>query len=189
MARPPRFSRQRNSLGRWTGLGQRRQVGWHPLTDRPFLTHLSTASIPPVWADTLLRAEQQHLLRLFLWAGLSVLAATVVALLLTVRRIRSPMLVHFAIQTAAWGLAMGAIAAIGWRTGQLRDLSGAARLERIVWLNIGLDAGYVGAGAVLAGAAWVLAKRMGGVGAGIAIVVQGLALLVLDLQFAAIISR
>ena len=114
---------------------------------------------------------------------------TTVFLLLAVRRVRSPLLTHFAIQTAAWGALTAAIAGLGWRAVQLRDLSGAARLERIVWLNVGLDAGYVAAGAVLAISAWLLAKRLGGVGAGIGIVVQGLALFVLDLQFAALISR
>jgi len=52
-----------------------------------------------------------------------------------------------------------------------------------------LDVGYVAVGAVLAGTAWILARRMGGIGAGTAIVVQGLALLLIDLQFAAAVSR
>jgi hypothetical protein len=142
-----------------------------------------------VWADTLLRAEQQHLMRLLLWAALSVLGGTGVLLSLAIRRVRSPLLTHFAIQTTTWGALTAAIAWLGWRAVQLRDLSGAARLERVVWLNVGLDAGYVAAGAVLATSAWLLARRLGGVGAGIGIVVQGLALFVLDLQFAAIISR
>ncbi|MEO7082717.1 MAG: hypothetical protein ABI442_14280 [Gemmatimonadaceae bacterium] len=142
-----------------------------------------------MWADTLLRAEQQHLLRLLIWAALSVVVGTAVFVLLAVRRLRSPLLSQFAVQTAAWGVIIGAIAALSWRGLQLRDLSGEARLERIVWLNAGLDAGYVFSGAVLAVAAWSLGKRLGGIGAGIGIVVQGLALFVLDLQFAAIISR
>ena len=57
-----------------------------------------------MWADTLLRAEQQHLLRLLFWAGLSIIAATAVAAMLAVRRIRSPFLVQFAGQMAVWGL-------------------------------------------------------------------------------------
>jgi hypothetical protein len=148
-----------------------------------------TATIPPVFADTLLRAEQLHLLRLLLWAALSIVGGTAVFVVLTVRRLRSPLLRHFGIQTAAWGLVLVAIVGVGWRGLHLRVLSGEARLERVVWLNVGLDAGYIVIGAVLAISAWLLAKRLGGVGAGIAIVVQGLALFVLDLQFAAIISR
>jgi hypothetical protein len=142
-----------------------------------------------VFADTLLHAEQLHLLRLLLWAALSVVGGTAILLLLVVRRLRSPLLQHFGIQTAAWGLVLAVVAGVGWRGLHIRDLSGEARLEHIVWLNVGLDVGYVAIGAVLAIAAWQLAKRLGGVGAGIAIVVQGLALFVLDVQFAGIISR
>lgn len=69
------------------------------------------------------------------------------------------------------------------------DLQDAAQLDRFLWLNVGLDAGYVGIGATLAIAAWVLGRRWGGVGAGVAIVIQGLALLVLDARFLFIIDR
>lgn len=90
---------------------------------------------------------------------------------------------------AAWGVVIGAIAAISFRAATLRDLAGAARLERFVWMNVGLDIGYVGIGATLAIAAWFLTRRMSFVGAGIGIAAQGLALLVLELQFAAVVSR
>jgi hypothetical protein len=142
-----------------------------------------------VWADTVLHAEQQHLLRLLFWAGLSILAATGVATMMAVRRVRSPFLAHFAIQMGAWGVVIGAIAGLGWFGAQLRDVSGAARLERLLWMNIGLDAGYVAVGVVLALFAWMIARKMAAVGAGVGIVVQGLALLLIDLQFASVISR
>jgi hypothetical protein len=142
-----------------------------------------------VWADTLLRAEQQHLLRLLFWAGLSVVAGTCVAATLRLRRIRSPLLVQFAGQMAGWGVVIGAIAAVEWSRAHLRDVSGAARLERVLWMNVGFDVGYVGVGMVLAVSAWLLARKMAPVGAGIGIVVQGLALLLIDLQFAAVVSR
>jgi hypothetical protein len=142
-----------------------------------------------VWADTILHAERQHLLRLLLWAALSIVAATGLAAMLTARRVRSPMLVHFAIQMAVWGSLVGGIAAVRLSVATLRDVSGAARLERLVWMNVGLDAGYVAVGAVLALTAWVLARKMAAVGAGIAIIVQGLALLLLNLQFAAVVSK
>jgi hypothetical protein len=142
-----------------------------------------------VWADTLLHAEQQHLLRLLFWAALSVLGGTGVATMMAARRVRSPLLTHFAIQMTVWGLATGAIAGIGWHTAQFRNVSGAARLERLVWMNIGLDAGYVAVGATLALTAWLIAKRMAVVGGGVAIVVQGLALLLIEMQFASVISR
>jgi hypothetical protein len=147
------------------------------------------ASIRRVWADTLLRAEEQHLLRLLFWAGLSVIAATTVAAMLAVRRIRSPLLVQFAGQMALWGVVVGAIAATEWHLAKLRDVSGAARLERMLWMNIGLDVGYVAVGVALACSAWYLARRLSVVGAGVGVIVQGLALLLIDLQFAAVISR
>jgi hypothetical protein len=142
-----------------------------------------------VFADTLFRAEQQHLLRLFVWCGLSILAGTALAATLAVRRIRSPLLTHFATQMAIWGGVLGALSIMRWTTLAMRDLSGAARLERLVWLNIGLDVGYVGIGAALAVAAWKLGRRAGLLGGAIAVAIHGLALVVIDLQFAAVISR
>jgi hypothetical protein len=129
------------------------------------------------------------LLRLLLWSGLSVLGATAVATMTAARRVRSPLLQHFASQMAAWGVVVGVIAGIGLRTLELRDVSGATRLERLAWMNIGLDVGYVAVGLVLAVCAWTIARRMAPIGAGVAIVVQGMALLLIDLQFAAAIAR
>jgi len=142
-----------------------------------------------VWADTLFRAEQQHLLRLLLWAATSIVGATAMGAVTAIRRIRSPLLTNFAIQTALWGALIGAISGMRWQTVALRDVAGAARLDRLVWMTIGLDIGCVAAGVVLAIAAWVLSRRLGGVGAGTAIAIQGLALLVLDMQFANTVSR
>lgn len=142
-----------------------------------------------MWADTLLDAERNHLLRLFVWSGLSIIAGTLVLVMLAARRSRSPLLTHFAIQMAGWGVVFAGIAAVGWHGLHLRDFSGASRLERITWLNMGLDIGYVGIGAALAIAGRSLGRRMAVVGAGAGIVVQGLALLLIDLQFAALMSR
>jgi type III secretory pathway component EscS len=142
-----------------------------------------------VWADTLLHAEQQHLLRLLIWSALSILAATAIGVLLAARGLQSALLRHFAIQMAAWGGVLGVIGAIGWRAAHLRDISGMTRIERVLWLNLGLDVGYTAVGVVLAVSGWLFAKRMAAVGAGTAIIVQGLAILVIDLQFAAVISR
>jgi hypothetical protein len=142
-----------------------------------------------VFADTLLRAEQQHLLQLLLWAAVSIVAGTAIVVILSARRIQSSLLTHFALQTIGWGIVFGIIAAIQWKGAKLRDLAGAARLERLLWLNIGLDAGYVLTGTAIAASGWILAKRLGAVGAGIAIIIQGLALLVIDLQLAAVVSK
>ncbi|MEP6491602.1 MAG: hypothetical protein ABJF01_02910 [bacterium] len=142
-----------------------------------------------MWSDTLFHSEQLHLLRLLLWAGLSIVGGTTVGAVVGLRRIRSPFLRHFGGQLAGWGVVVAAIAGAGWHRVHMRDLSGAARLERLLWLNVGLDAGYVAVGAVLALSAWMLARRMAVVGAGMGIAVHGLALLVIDLQFAAVVSR
>lgn len=140
-------------------------------------------------ADTLLHAEQQHVLRLLVWAALSILGGTFVGAMITVRRTRSPLLAHFGLQMVLWGVALAAIAAVDWRGLHLRDLGGATHLDRMLWLNIGFDAGFVGMGAVLAACARILTRNAAALGAGVAIIVQGLALLVIDLQLAAAISR
>lgn len=142
-----------------------------------------------MWSDTLLDAERRHLLELLFWSALSIVAATTIAVMLTVRRLRSPLLMHFAAQMLAWGAIFGIIAAVELHTLALRDVSGAARLERMMWMNIGLDVGYVGIGVVLAAVGHTLARSMAAVGAGTAIVVQGLAVLLIDLQFVSFISR
>jgi hypothetical protein len=142
-----------------------------------------------VWADTVLAAEQAHALRLLLWGGLSIVAATATAVMLVVRRLRSSLLEQFAIQMAAWGIAIAAAALLAFETAHLRDISGAARLERLLWMRIGLDVGVVAVGATVAVTGRMLARKLGTIGAGMAIVVQGVALLVIDLQFAATVSR
>ncbi len=142
-----------------------------------------------MWADTFLRAEQQHLLRLFVWAGLSIVAATAVAVMLAARRIRSPLLSHFAIQMAAWGAAVAIFAGVWWPNVHLRDLSGATLVDRFVWMSAGFDLGVVALGATLGIAGYRLARSPAALGAATAIIVQGLALFLLDLHFAALISR
>jgi len=142
-----------------------------------------------VWSDTLLDAERQHLFALLFWSALSILAATVIAVTLAARRTRSPLLEHFALQMLAWGMIFGVIASLELHGLARRDVSGATRLEHIVWMNIGLDVGYVGVGVVLAAAGYKLTRSMAAVGAGTGLVVQGLAVLLIDLQLAALIAR
>jgi hypothetical protein len=142
-----------------------------------------------MWADTLLAAERAHLLRLVLWGGASlVLGATLLAFL-KVRSQRSPLLDHFAIQTTAWGAIDLALAGNGLRTLALRDLANATRLDRFLWLNIGLDVGYVLVGLTLLIAGWRIGRRPGLLGAGSGVMVQGAALALLDLGLASQISR
>lgn len=142
-----------------------------------------------MWADALLAAERAHLVRLLAWGASSVLLGTATFALLAVRRRTSPLLTHFAIQTAAWGAIDVAICAAAWHSLALRDLASAVRLDRFVWLNIGLDAGYVAVGGVLAITGWKLARTLGLVGAGIGVAMQGTALFLLDVILASAIAR
>ena len=123
-----------------------------------------------------------------LWGGASLVAGVLLLLVARPAR-RSPLLFHFALQTAAWG-AIDLLLALGSLRGvALRDLAGATRLDRFLWLNVGLDAGYVAVGTSIALCAWLLGRRLGGIGAGVAVVVQGLALLLLDARFLLILER
>lgn len=142
-----------------------------------------------MWADALLVAERHHVLRLAVWGAACVLVGTLLVLALTVRRVRSPLLLHFAIQTGAWGLVTLVIALVASRGLAYRDLDGFTRLDRFLWLNLGLDVGYVAVGVTLAVAGWRLGRRLGLVGAGAGVVVQGLALLVLDAWLVSVIQR
>lgn len=135
-----------------------------------------------MWADSLLALERGHLLRLAVWGGMSVVVGTLLITMLVVRRAHAPFAKQFAIQTAAWGGIDLAICAWGWNGLALRDYAAATKLVNFLWLNTGLDAGYVMLGATLALACWKLGPKMGGIGAGVAIIVQGIALLLLDLR-------
>ena len=142
-----------------------------------------------MWADTLLAVERAHLTRLMVWGGASLLVGSLLRGLMRFRGHRSALLEHFGMQTMAWGAIELALALTGLRRLELRDLSGATRLDRFLWLNIGLDVGYVLVGMTLLVIGWRMARRMGLVGAGMAVVVQGTALAFLDLVLANQISR
>jgi len=142
-----------------------------------------------MWADTLLAAERAHLLRLALWGAASLLIGTALVAVLRLGRPRSPLLKHFGIQTGVWGAVELGVALLLLSSLALRDVSGATRLDRRVWMNIGLDIGYVLVGITLVVIGWRAVRRFGLVGAGMAIVLQGAALAVLDLLLAGQISR
>lgn len=142
-----------------------------------------------MWADTLLSAQRAHVLRLLLWGATSVLAGTGVVAWLRMGARRSPLLYHFGVQTAGWGMVDAAIAGAGWANLGARDLAGATRLDRILWLNVGLDVGYVLVGLTLVTVGLRLGRRYGLIGAGLGVIVQGAALALLDLVLAAQISR
>ena len=141
-----------------------------------------------MWADTLLAAERAHLQTMLAWGAASVVLAIV--LLATVGRPRrSPLIFHFALQCVLWGAAGAAFAGQGIRSLALRDLAAATQLDRLLWLNLGLDTGYVAVGAAVALTAWLLARRQGAIGAGAAIIVQGLALFLLHARFLLSLER
>jgi hypothetical protein len=142
-----------------------------------------------MWADTLLAVERTHLIRLMVWGGASLLVGSALLGLMRIRHHRSDLLDHFGIQTVAWGAIELALAVTGYQRLELRDLAGATRLDRLLWLNIGLDVGYVMVGVTLLALGWRLGRRMGLVGAGMAVIVQGSALALLDLVLASQISR
>jgi hypothetical protein len=142
-----------------------------------------------MWADTLFALERAHLLRLAIWGGASLLVGSSLLALLRLRGHRSSLLDHFGIQTALWGVIDLAIALVGLQRLELRDLSGATRLDRFLWLNVGLDAGYVMVGLTLLIFGWRAPQRPGLVGAGLAVIVQGSALAILDILFAGQIAR
>ena len=142
-----------------------------------------------MWADTLLAAERAHVIRLLVWGGGSMVAGTALLAWLRAGRRRSALLEHFGLQTAAWGAVELSLGLILRGSLAARDLSGATRLDRLLWLNVGLDGGYLLVGATLVVTGWSLGRRMGMVGAGIAVVLQGIALALLDLVLASQISR
>ena len=135
-----------------------------------------------------LRGQRAHVLRLLLWAASSVLVGTLIVVVVTARRIKAPVVSQFATQTLAWGVVELALCAVLWRTQTMRDVSSATRLDRMTWFSAGLDAGIVGVGIALAVIGWT-GRRFGLVGAGLGVLVQGLALLVLHLTFLSILAR
>ncbi|MEP6833361.1 MAG: hypothetical protein ABJB74_08200 [Gemmatimonas sp.] len=141
-----------------------------------------------MYADTLFALERGHLIRLGLWAGASLIAGVLILLVLHRRKNNAPFLKHFSIQMLAWGGIDLALVAWGWRALAYRDYGGSVQLHQFVWLNIGLDAGYVAVGITLAVTGWVLAKRLSVLGAGVGVIVQGFALFVLDLRLLTMIE-
>jgi hypothetical protein len=136
-----------------------------------------------------LNAERQYVARTLAWAGLSIIAATGIAVVLAGRRTKSPVLAHFALQLGGWGLVLGLIGAMEWQGLHLRDLAGATRLEHATWARVGFDVGVIGMGAVLAASSRWFGRSLAGMGAGAGLAVQGAALLLIDLQLVSAVSR
>jgi hypothetical protein len=84
----------------------------------------------------------------------------------------------FGRQTAAWGAVDGAIALVGARRRAARGPTDPARLRRVLLVNAGLDVGYLAAGVALLRLPAARARGLGG--DGLAVIVQGGFLLLLD---------
>jgi hypothetical protein len=88
------------------------------------------------------------------------------------------------------------IASIAYRAVPLRDISGATRLDRLAWLQLGLYLGVAGVGVTLALTSRVMNLRadqserlLPAIGAGVAITLHGLALATLELLLIADVCR
>ena len=143
-----------------------------------------------VIGDSLLSLERDHLVRLSVWAVASLVVG--LAALVLAPRLQSHALSfwqHFGIQSAAWGVVDLLIVAAAWNGLVARDLAGAIALDRFLWLNIGLDVGYAMVGITLVVFGVRSPRRPGLIGAGLAVIFQGVALAVLDAQLSAHIVR
>lgn len=109
--------------------------------------------------------EEQLTRVLSVWAAGSVAVGAVCSL--------SPRTRGFGRQTAAWGLVDGAIAYAGVRARRRKGPTDPARLRTVLLVNAGLDVGYLAVGAKL-----LRGSRFRG--DGLAVLVQGAFLLVLD---------
>lgn len=131
-------------------------------------------------------AERAHLWRVGVWGAANVAAGA--ALLATSGREAHPARRAFGVQAAAWGAVNVAIAGVAlarFSPDTLQTLGQALQAENrlgdVLWLNLGLDAGYAAVGATL----WIVASR--GVanpaawrGHGQAVLLQGAVLFALD---------
>ena len=144
-----------------------------------------------MWADTLLAAERAHVMRVLVWALTCVLARTAVLAVLAVRRRSSPLLRAVAIQTSGGRVLEAKAAIVALVRLVPRDLSAAAQLDHHLWFETGLDVGCMAMGLmlVLATYGFTRGRRLGGIGAGLGIIVQGAVLLALDTRFLALVNR
>jgi hypothetical protein len=142
----------------------------------------------PTDSDSLAAWEHFHLVKLTGWAAFSVLFGAGILWFIR-RRPGRDYAKHFAIQTAAWGVVDLLIVAFANGGTGSREQAAIISLDRFLWLNVGLDVGYVAVGATLAVLGWHFGRRRGLMGAGTGVILQGIALCILDLQLTAHISR
>ncbi len=136
------------------------------------------------FADTIRDLELAHLTRLSFWAVASIAAGALLLLLSWRKRSELALAFHFSTQTMLWGCIELVVARRGLSILSLRDHAAAVSLDRLLWLEVGLDAGYILVGFTLVTAGLLMGRRLGPIGAGIGVAVQGVALAVLDLMLA-----
>jgi len=136
-----------------------------------------------MWSDTLQTLERAHLAELAVWGAVSLAIGIALLLPLLIRRARAPLIAHFALQCVLWGAIELAWVLAARGQVPLRDYAGALRLAGNLWLVIEMAAAGVVIGATLAWGGWAFGRRLALAGAGIGIVVQSTALLVLDFIF------
>lgn len=121
--------------------------------------------------ESLLQAElEAHLNRLALWSVVWLLAGVVVGIRANRDRWRL-----FGWTSAAWCTVNLAIVLASRLGSPPDDLVG---FREFLWLNIGLNVGYAGVGLAL----WLVARHSEKVrGAGLAVIIQGLFLLIVDI--------
>jgi hypothetical protein len=141
-----------------------------------------------MWSDTLLQLERAHLISLLIWGCTSALVGTALLAWTAATGRRSLLLSRFGLQTCGWGVIALALAATGLFRLTERDLTGATRLDRLTWLSVGLDLGLLCLGTTLAVCGWLHGRRLGAVGSGIGIAMQGSGLLFLHVRFLLIVS-
>jgi hypothetical protein len=134
-----------------------------------------------MWSDTFLAIERTHFLRIAAWGAACLLVGTALLALVTLRRQRWPLARHFALQTALWGAVDVALALLAMRQLRAPDYAAAVRFDRFVWWSLGVDIGGAAVGVTLALTGWLSGRRLGAVGAGLGVLVQGAALVAIDL--------
>jgi hypothetical protein len=142
-----------------------------------------------MFADTFLAAERLHVVSLLAWGAISVIVGTGLLFLTSAKRIRPDLLRSFAAQCAMWGALEIAVGSARYVMLEMRDLSGASRVERLGWIQVGLYIGMAASGIAIAATGWRTARSLRTAGAGLGVFLQGTALLVIELYFVAQISR
>ena len=163
------------------------------------LAALAAAPVPAADVEELERARiaatEAHLARLGGWAAGNVVAGS--ALLVVAEAADVPAVRGLALQSAAWGaINLGIIGAASLAPGAPTGDRSQARMDedflgKVLWLNLGLDVGYVMAGSTLILGGLVLPRSantplgrvdpaMEAASHGLGICVQGAGLFVLD---------